>query len=240
MKENINIKVCRRKVFTLLELLIVVAIIAILASLLLPALTQARKMAKTIACNNNLKQMGVAFQMYASDNPHFFPAPELKDSNDDVYGSYLWSMRIAQYLGHSDWKIGSKPYDVYTVTLFACPEIANDTTEICRTYGNYHRGYGISRYLPPLEDSTDWSLQLQTPSRPTQSAHPSQKIFIADGRFFELGSDWEFMQTGDIQTLYKFDRIRHKKGANILYLDGHSNWVSHTEIENNQAAGELW
>jgi prepilin-type N-terminal cleavage/methylation domain-containing protein/prepilin-type processing-associated H-X9-DG protein len=63
--------------FTLIELLVVIAIIGILASILLPALSRAREAARRASCANNLKQWGLIFKMFSSENNGDFPAGNL-------------------------------------------------------------------------------------------------------------------------------------------------------------------
>ena len=74
----------KRHGFTLIELLVVIAIIAILAAISLPALARAREAARRASCQNNLKQMGLVFKMFAGENKgEKFPAMKALDCNGD-------------------------------------------------------------------------------------------------------------------------------------------------------------
>ena len=105
--------------FTLIEILVVVAIIGILASLLLPALSKARRTSKIAVCLNNNKQIYYGFFLFSEDNEGRHPPAESFDGQLSHYGS--WDRNIDPYLGDSmvagAIKDDDGDYDIYQCPL---------------------------------------------------------------------------------------------------------------------------
>ena len=94
----------RRSAFTLTELLVVISIIAILAALLLPAISLVRDSARTVVCANNLRQIGLGFALYGNDFEGQYPGWQTNApgrwNDPSHYG--IWSARIMPYIGCED------------------------------------------------------------------------------------------------------------------------------------------
>ncbi len=145
--------------FTLIELLVVIAIIAILAALLLPALTNARSLAKSTRCASNQKQIGLSTFMYADDFgdrlPYYFwgDGSSFYLSFDDLLNSYLNGT-----LSEAEKNASSIPLS-RGLEIFQCPADNCKRTSAPRTYSMPRTGTtqkGVGKYAagsatPPAE-----------------------------------------------------------------------------------------
>ena len=158
----------RKRFFTLIELLVVIAIIAILAAMLMPALQQARMRANTVACINNLKQLGLGVASYSGDFSDYFPTSSpgediaVPTGEDFIPG---WKLLLdGKYI----------PY-----TLMDCP--ADPTKQVIEDYKPlswmqygkkwYNRSYCIETSLGQKSGS-----KYAAPMRFTQSKSPGRLV----------------------------------------------------------------
>jgi len=106
-----NMRTKDSKGFTLIELWVVIAIIALLLAILMPSLQAAKKRGQAVVCLNNLKQIGMAANFYASDYEDRIPRGEGKKKE------LIWFMRFLPYVGHksiTDYKL----VDIYKCKAF--------------------------------------------------------------------------------------------------------------------------
>lgn len=136
--------------FTLIELLVVIAVIAILAALLLPALSRAKFAATNTVCKNNLRQLGVALEMYAASH-EVYPASYVTISFDPKLGTGLgWSwthfLALSIVFGETN-----DPKAMAKVGSFWCPLLSRGPTlgMVPETTYSYNAN-GVGQWFAPL------------------------------------------------------------------------------------------
>ena len=186
----------------------VIAIIAILAALLLPALASARSRAWSAQCQANLHQLGVGLKLYADDANGRYP-----ESGDIIY----WN-QIDPDTGHAGWMQQIFPY-VQNTNTFRCP--ANRSLPAARQSNfNYFNGvraaYVAAGYLPASVNTA-------------QIQFPTAYVLSGDTLSFEPldadKDDYTFNCVGGMDNgLPWVDWQAHARGQNLAFEDGHVKW----------------
>jgi len=225
--------------FTLIELLVVIATIAILAAVLFPVFAQARERAKSAACLSNLKQLGVAFRMYADDNRDLAPfGVDAEDRHDrppetirDI--PFVWECMEAYVKDNKAWR---DPAD--KGLRWRRPDAGGTgwppvVKNLYRTTASTHpRGLGSSyTYRTPLAIknwSSDWYAggkpSLRRPAKVSSIPVPARAIVFMDPlQVSESGpqpEDWNAQWHTMKYPIF---------GYNVVMADGHTQTLTYEQ-----------
>jgi len=236
--------------FTLIELLVVIAIIAILAAMLLPTLAKAKQKASGAACLNNLRQWGLAQNMYLDDNQNVFPLPKIAtatpgssgyNENTPLWknfqefhqagqGDSAWFNALPPYVGGKAlWEIAGDPANfVSSRKIYNCPAVTqpaefNETERVVFNYGMNPKG----------NTGLDASVAYGTSFKSTMVQNPSAFVFMADNRARSTDLPYYGAPTKEVGVQHcwvKQFSARHNVGGNLMFADGHVSYFKYTYV----------
>jgi prepilin-type N-terminal cleavage/methylation domain-containing protein/prepilin-type processing-associated H-X9-DG protein len=207
--------------FTLIELLVVIAIIGILAALLLPVLEQGESRAKRIRCVNNLKEMGLAFHMFAHDHQDKFPmqtpqseggSREFVENAYRVSGEFFFSFRHFQPLAN----------DLVTPKPLYCPA---DTARLPAASFGFFKNENLSYFVGVTAQFT----------RP-------ESILAGDRNVTNDQSRSPSLLRSGVGSPIHWTQELHRFKGNLLFADGHTEELNdaHLAAANQQVAQDFF
>lgn len=213
----------KRRAFTLIELLVVISIIALLISILLPALRSARETAQSIVCRSQLKQVALAVEMYRGDYDGYYVPIWMRQVPGDVATDYRWGALLKTYL--SDHTADRKRVDTQSV-LF-CPVVPDPNRNSSASYVSYgYNRWGVGG------NTINTATGYPNISRELKSA-PGATLMMID---IERTTDPNRRGWFEAYPSTFFYYTRHSDAANTLYADGHANALLIDEILTDTAA----
>jgi prepilin-type N-terminal cleavage/methylation domain-containing protein/prepilin-type processing-associated H-X9-DG protein len=225
----------RRNAFTLVELLVVIGIIALLISILLPALNSARAAANKVACASNLRQIGHAFVMYTQAYNGVMPGTNPTHPNaaiGDGYSyapDYAWMLLTEQYFGEYKGVAGTA-----AARIFRCP----DDDVLRRPYEPAHwydaRTYYANRgHYPRLNGWINPAAKKTIKISQIRNTSDFIVLFERYDQAAVIGFlGWSFYDWGN-RSITRHDK-NNVASSNILFADGHVAFVNGSELYNNQ------
>jgi prepilin-type N-terminal cleavage/methylation domain-containing protein len=189
------------RAFTLVELLVVIAIIGILAAALLPVLVRAKEKGRATQCVSNLRQWGIAFQLYADDNEDYLPRRgQGVQALFQIDRPTDWFNALPLYFSTASFQqmVTNKTLPVaHQQSIFICPTAENPG-------GTYFLPYGMNMNLCP------WNLT--TPTKYGDVVQPSRVVAMAD-------APGPYASTFPSVRPYSV-LARHSARADLLFLAG--------------------
>lgn len=193
-------KGAREFAFTLVELLVTLAILLVLSALAVPAMARAQQWARAVPCLGNLRQWGIAVHLYADDHddqlpPEGFPNPTERHTNIGWYVQLPRELRLPPY--HTlPWRTNAALSP--GITTWLCP-------------ANRRRSNGRNLFHYCLNELLDGTGGEETPTRVSAIPEPSRAVVMFDSKNLPAVGTPNFVHTN-----------LHRGGAQVLFLDGHS------------------